>query len=77
MTDLELLEILERPVTNLEKALAIRTLLKVVQPSALNIKPQAQRKKRAVNKSMGGTHSPIDRHSPVNGAGELTGDATQ
>ncbi len=34
MTDLELLEILERPASNLEKALAIRTLLKVAQPSA-------------------------------------------
>jgi hypothetical protein len=46
MTDLELLEILERPVSNLEKALAIRVLLKASQPSALNIKPQIQRKKR-------------------------------
>jgi hypothetical protein len=46
MTDLELLEILERPASNLEKALAIRTLLKVAQPSALNVKPQVERKKR-------------------------------
>ncbi len=46
MTDLELLEILERPASNLEKALAIRTLLKVAQPSALNIKPKQERKKR-------------------------------
>jgi len=46
MTDLELLEILERPASNLEKALAIRTLLKVAQPSAFTIKPQVQRKKR-------------------------------
>ena len=50
MTDLELLEILERPASNLEKALAIRTLLKVAQPSAFNIKPQVERKKRAPNK---------------------------
>lgn len=47
MTDIELLEILERPASNLEKALAIRTLLKATQPSALNIKPQVQRTKRA------------------------------
>jgi hypothetical protein len=47
MTDLELLEILERPVSNLEKALAIRVLLKASQPSALNIKPIQPRKKRA------------------------------
>jgi len=46
MTDLELLEILERPASNLEKALAIQTLLKVAQPSALNIKPLVERKKR-------------------------------
>jgi len=46
MTDLELLEILERPASNLEKALAIRTLLKVAQPSAFNVKPQVERKKR-------------------------------
>jgi hypothetical protein len=50
MTDLELLEILERPASNLEKALAIRVLLKASQPSVLNIKPQVERKKRAVNK---------------------------
>lgn len=47
MTDIELLEILERPASNLEKALAIRTMLKATQPSALNIKPQVQRTKRA------------------------------
>jgi hypothetical protein len=47
MTDLELLEILERPVSNLEKALAIRVLLKASQPSPLNIKPIQPRKKRA------------------------------
>jgi hypothetical protein len=51
MTDLELLEILERPASNLEKALAIRTLLKVAQPSAFSIKPQVERKKRAANKT--------------------------
>jgi hypothetical protein len=50
MTDLELLEILERPAPNLEKALAIRVLLKASQPSALNIKPQVQRKPRSPNK---------------------------
>jgi hypothetical protein len=50
MTDLELLEILERPVSNLEKALAIRVLLKASQPSPLNIKPQVQRKPRSPNK---------------------------
>lgn len=46
MTDLELLEILERPVTNLEKALAIRSAITAKMPSALNIKPQVPRKKR-------------------------------
>ncbi len=53
MTDLELLEILERPASNLEKALAIRTLLKVAQPSALNIKPKTERKKREARASPG------------------------
>ncbi len=52
MTDLELLEILERPASNLEKALAIRTLLKVAQPSAFSIKPQVQRKKREARKPL-------------------------
>jgi len=46
MTDLELLEILERPASNLEKALAIRTLLKAAQPSALTLQPQKARKPR-------------------------------
>lgn len=48
MTDSELIEILERPVSNLEKALAIRTALKASTPSALNVKPDKQRKKRQV-----------------------------
>ena len=46
MTDLELIEILERPMSTLEKALAIRTALKATAPSALNIKPKQERKKR-------------------------------
>lgn len=46
MTDSELIEILERQVSNLEKALAIRTALNASTPSALNIKPQKERKKR-------------------------------
>ena len=56
MTDLELLEILERPASNLEKALAIRTLLKVAQPSALNIKPKTERKKREARKPQPNGH---------------------
>ena len=64
MTDLELLEILERPASNLEKALAIRTLLKVAQPSALNLKPQVQRKKREAKQP-----KPVPAHDLLNGAG--------
>jgi hypothetical protein len=64
MTDLELLEILERPASNLEKALAIRTLLKVAQPSAFNIKPQVQRKKREAKQP-----KPVPTPDLLNGAG--------
>lgn len=64
MTDLELLEILERPASNLEKALAIRTLLKIAQPSALNIKPQVPRKKREAKQP-----KPVPAHDLLNGAG--------
>lgn len=46
MTDVELIEILESPRSNLEKALAIRAALKAAVPSALNIKPKQERKKR-------------------------------
>lgn len=62
MTDLELLEILERPASNLEKALAIRTLLKVAQPSALNIKPQEKRKKREARKPQPNGHLDLTPH---------------
>ena len=37
MTDVELIEILESPRSNLEKALAIRAALKAAAPSALNL----------------------------------------
>lgn len=44
MTDIELLTSLESPRSNLEKAIAIRAALNAAAPSALNIKPQVQRK---------------------------------
>ena len=47
MTDIELLTILESPRSNLEKAIAIRAALQSAAPSALNIRPIVQRKKRA------------------------------
>lgn len=48
MTDIELLQILESPRSNLEKAIAIRAALQSAAPSALNIKPQVPRKPRQV-----------------------------
>jgi hypothetical protein len=73
MTDLELLEILERPASNLEKALAIRTLLKVAQPSAFNIKPIQPRKKRAQKAPgiKGGIPGDL-----LNGSGHVDNEAT-
>ena len=56
MTDVELIEILESPRSNLEKALAIRAALKAAAPSALNIKPKTERKKREARKPQPNGH---------------------
>lgn len=62
MTDVELIEILESPRSNLEKALAIRAALKAAMPSALNIKPKTERKKREARKPQPNGHLDLTPH---------------
>lgn len=62
MTDIELLTILESPRSNLEKAIAIRAALKAAQPSALDIKPIVQRKKREARKPQPNGHLDLTPH---------------
>lgn len=47
MTDAEIMELLTRDITNWEKGKILRDAFDATKPSALNIKPAVQRKKRA------------------------------
>ena len=62
MTDIELLTILESPRSNLEKAIAIRAALQSAAPSALNIKPKTERKKRDARKPQPSGHLDLTPH---------------
>ena len=62
MTDIELLTILESPRSNLEKAIAIRAALKAATPSAFDVKPIVQRKKREARKPQPNGHLDLTPH---------------
>ena len=47
MTDFEIMELLDRQCSNWEKGAILRKAFDALKPSALNIKPVVQRKKRA------------------------------
>jgi len=50
MTDFEIMELLDRQCSNWEKGAILRKAFDALKPSALNIKPQVQRKPRSPNK---------------------------
>jgi hypothetical protein len=47
MTDFEIMELLDRQCSNWEKGAILRKAFDALKPSALNIKPKQERKKRA------------------------------
>ena len=46
MTDFEIMELLDRQCSNWEKGAILRKAFDAQKPSAMNIRPQVQRKKR-------------------------------
>lgn len=46
MTDFEIMELLDRQCSNWEKGAIFRKAFDALKPSALNIKPKVERKKR-------------------------------
>lgn len=46
MTDFEIMELLDRQCSNWEKGAILRKAFDAMKPSALNIKPKVERKKR-------------------------------